>query len=118
YSMLIKTMELLSYDFSIGLCERHHRGKKDSPSGTMKEMLSIIGEMEKKRSLLFEKDTSVMRIGEIVGEHKASFYGTGEYVEISHIVHNRKVFAIGALRAALFLQQNDVGMFNMRDVLI
>jgi len=52
-----------------------------------------------------------------VGDHTVLFAGTGERIEITHKASSRATFALGALRAARFLQGNAAGMYDMQDVL-
>ena len=58
-----------------------------------------------------------IRAGDIVGEHTVMFAGIGERVEITHKASSRMTFANGAVRAAQWLMQQDVGLFDMQDVL-
>jgi 4-hydroxy-tetrahydrodipicolinate reductase len=60
---------------------------------------------------------ATVRGGDIVGDHTALFAGTGERIEITHKASSRATFALGALRAARFLQKNHSGMYDMQDVL-
>ena len=69
-----------------------------------------------------ERDPSTIgfatgRGGDIVGDHTVLFAGTGERIEITHKASSRATFALGALRAARFLQANPAGMYDMQDVL-
>jgi 4-hydroxy-tetrahydrodipicolinate reductase len=43
--------------------------------------------------------------------------GSGETVELTHRVHDRSVFARGALRAARFLRGRAPGRYGMDDLL-
>jgi len=58
-----------------------------------------------------------IRGGDIVGEHNVMFAGLGERVEISHKASSRMTFAKGAVRAALWLQGQGPGLYDMQDVL-
>jgi 4-hydroxy-tetrahydrodipicolinate reductase len=60
---------------------------------------------------------ATVRGGDIVGDHTVLFAGTGERIEITHKASSRATFALGALRAARFLQSNPSGMYDMQDVL-
>ena len=50
-------------------------------------------------------------------EHTALFAGEGERVEITHKASSRMTFAAGAVRAAVWLQQQRSGLYDMQDVL-
>jgi 4-hydroxy-tetrahydrodipicolinate reductase len=58
-----------------------------------------------------------VRGGDIVGDHTALFAGIGERIEITHKASSRATFALGALRAARFLQTHPAGLYDMQDVL-
>ena len=58
-----------------------------------------------------------MRGGTIVGEHSVIFAGTDEVIEISHKAYSRKLFAVGAIKAARFLVNQKPGLYSMDDVL-
>ena len=60
---------------------------------------------------------SVIRGGDIVGDHTVLFAGTGERIEITHKSASRATYAQGSLRAARFLAGRAPGLYSMDDVL-
>ena len=58
-----------------------------------------------------------IREGEVIGNHRVSFIMDDEVIEISHRANNRKVFAKGAIEAAIWLSDKEPGMYSMNDVL-
>ena len=60
---------------------------------------------------------SVIRAGEIVGDHTLLLATDNEHLEIRHQAFNRMSFADGALRAAHWLQGKAAGFYDMDDVL-
>src|SRR5690606_26305006 len=60
---------------------------------------------------------SVVRGGDIIGDHTVYFCGTGERIEITHRSSTRATYAQGSLRAARYLARKDFGLFDMHDVL-
>ena len=60
---------------------------------------------------------SVIRGGDIIGDHTVLYAGTGERIEISHRSSSRSTYAQGALRAARFLRDRQSGLFDMQTVL-
>ena len=58
-----------------------------------------------------------IRAGDIVGEHTVHFAGIGERVEIVHRASSRLTFAHGAIRAAIWLQDQPAGVYDMQHVL-
>lgn len=96
--------------FDLRITETHHAGKKDAPSGTallLKEALAAA-----------ERDVPIesIRIGEVPGRHEVCIEGAYEQVVLSHEARSRRVFADGALTAALWLRGRK-GVFTMQNVL-
>ena len=60
---------------------------------------------------------STQRGGDVIGDHIVTFAGNGERLEIAHKATNRDVFANGAVRAVLWLKDQEPGYYNMKDVL-
>jgi 4-hydroxy-tetrahydrodipicolinate reductase len=118
--------------FDIDISEAHHRTKRDAPSGTALSLGEAVaqarGESLSEVAVYarYGKDTprshgsigfSVVRAGDIVGEHTVSFAGAGERLELTHRAWDRMTFAQGALRAAAWLLGRPAGLYGMRDVL-
>ena len=53
----------------------------------------------------------------MVGEHEVIFAGPGERVSLRHVATDRMLFARGAVRAALWGQDREPGLYDMIDVL-
>jgi 4-hydroxy-tetrahydrodipicolinate reductase len=108
---------LSQYDFRI--TETHHSRKKDAPSGTAKK---IAVEIEKGLRQAGISDMTervpihAIRAGGVVGIHEVMIVGEQDQIRISHESFNRRVFAEGALRAALFIIHK-TGWFEMKDTL-
>ena len=64
-----------------------------------------------------EIGVSVIRGGDIVGDHTVYFIGQGERLELTHRAHNRDTFAKGAVRAAVWVADKKPGLYSMQDVL-
>ena len=60
---------------------------------------------------------TVLRAGDIVGEHTVTFAIAGERVEITHRATDRTSFARGALLAAEWLPGRPPGLYTMDQVL-
>jgi len=60
---------------------------------------------------------SVVRAGDIVGEHTVLFAGSGERLELSHRAQSRATFAHGALRAARWIVGKPAGSYTLADTL-
>jgi 4-hydroxy-tetrahydrodipicolinate reductase len=59
---------------------------------------------------------SVIRAGDIVGEHTVTFAAAGERLELVHRATDRMTFARGALRASAWLIEQPAGLYGMKDV--
>ena len=55
--------------------------------------------------------------GDVVGDHTVMFATEGERVEITHKAQSRMTFAKGAIRAALWVNEQPNGLYDMQDVL-
>jgi 4-hydroxy-tetrahydrodipicolinate reductase len=60
---------------------------------------------------------SSIRAGDIIGEHDVLFAAAGERITLRHVATDRRIFARGALRAALWGQTQKPGHYDMMDVL-
>jgi 4-hydroxy-tetrahydrodipicolinate reductase len=107
--------KVLGRDFDIEIVEAHHRHKKDKPSGTAKRLAEIIGEA--RGNPLSHQAIHSLRAGEIVGEHTVVLAGSGERMELVHRAENRRTFACGAVKAAIFAAKASPGLYSMSQVL-
>lgn len=116
----------------IEIIEAHHRHKVDAPSGTALRMGEVVAAalgrdlrecgVFSREGHTGERDPksigfSVIRAGDIVGEHTVMFAEEGERVEITHNASSRMTFAKGAMRAAGWLMEKPAGLYDMQDVL-
>ena len=60
---------------------------------------------------------SVVRAGDVIGEHTVFFTADDERLEFTHRASNRRIFARGALTAASWLGDRPAGLYSMADVL-
>ncbi|MDE1549117.1 4-hydroxy-tetrahydrodipicolinate reductase [Jeotgalibaca caeni] len=136
-SMGVNVMELLAEkvaqalaDFDIEIIEKHHRYKKDAPSGTAKMLFDAVNkgrggtlrEVDGRSGLsegrvADEVGIASLRGGTIVGEHSVVFAGEDEVIEIKHVASSKKIFANGAVKAAEFLGTKENGLYQMGEVL-
>jgi len=120
---------LAGKDFDVEIVERHHRYKKDSPSGTALQFARIVQEAMGQAELKHGREGLVgerprgeigmhaLRVGDNVGEHTIIFSTLGETLELTHRGHTRDSYARGALLAAKFLAASRRGANGMEDVL-
>jgi 4-hydroxy-tetrahydrodipicolinate reductase len=95
-------------DYDPYVLERHHRGKRDAPSGTAK-LLGAILEAAYRRKPVSSADgglapdtfqLAALRAGGIVGDHTVGFDSGGDEILIEHRARTRRGFALGAVLAA------------------
>jgi 4-hydroxy-tetrahydrodipicolinate reductase len=114
--------------FDVEIIERHHRYKKDSPSGTAVQFAEIIRDVQGghfvhgREGMVGERTAEeigihAVRGGDNVGEHAIVFTTLGETLELVHKGHSRDSYARGALLAAKFLANRPAGRYTMNDVL-
>lgn len=118
------------YDAEI--VEMHHRQKVDAPSGTA---IGLGRAVARGRDVVLENvmqsgrqghtgarvegqiGFAALRGGQVVGEHTLLFAAGDEHIALTHRAFDRRVFATGAVRAAIWLQTKPAGLYSMFDVL-
>jgi 4-hydroxy-tetrahydrodipicolinate reductase len=118
------------YDAEI--VEMHHRQKVDAPSGTAIGMgravakgrgvaLNDVMESGRHGHTGARKTGAIgfaaLRGGQVVGEHTLLFAAGTEHIALTHRAFDRRVFATGAVRAALWVVGKKPGLYSMMDVL-
>jgi 4-hydroxy-tetrahydrodipicolinate reductase len=115
----------------VAIIERHHKTKKDAPSGTALRLAECAGRGNanaaarlvsgdpgaEDRARPGEIAIHALRMADCPGEHTVVFGLPGETVELSHRALNRDGFVRGALDCAKFLAGKPAGMYTMNDVL-
>jgi 4-hydroxy-tetrahydrodipicolinate reductase len=118
------------YDAEI--VEMHHRQKVDAPSGTA---VGIGRAVAQGRGVRLEDvmesgrdghtgprktggiGFAALRGGQVVGEHTLIFAAGTEHIALTHRAFDRRTFATGAVRAALWVANRPPGLYSMMDVL-
>lgn len=119
------------YDAEI--VEMHHRQKVDAPSGTAVALgravaagrgttLEEAGRESGRDGHCGPRGTgtigfAALRGGQVVGDHTLIFAAASEQISLTHQSFDRRVYATGAVRAALWLRGRAPGLYGMRDVL-
>jgi 4-hydroxy-tetrahydrodipicolinate reductase len=119
-----------AYDAEI--VEMHHRQKVDAPSGTAVGLGEAVAR-GRGVALATVRDSgrdghtgprrpgaigfAALRGGQVVGEHTLLFAAAGEQIALTHRAFDRRVFATGAVRAALWVAGRPPGLYAMADVL-
>jgi len=125
---LIKQTAEVFGEADIEIVESHHNQKLDVPSGTalllanaLKEIKTdaefVIGRHENGKRKNTEIGIHSLRLGTEVGMHEVIITTPAQTISLKHQAHSRELFADGALRAARFLVDQPVGLYNMNDIL-
>lgn len=132
FKLLDIAARILNSGYDIEVIEAHHRYKVDAPSGTALRMGEVVAAAlgrDLREDAVYGREGvtgerpatqigfATVRGGDIVGDHTVLFAGLGERVEITHKASSRMPYALGALRAARFIQGRSAGLYDMQDVL-
>ena len=130
--LLDMAARVMGDDADIEIIEAHHRHKIDAPSGTALRMGEVIADAlgrDLQKVAVYgreghtgarDRETigfATVRGGDVVGDHTVLFAAEGERLEITHKASSRMTFAKGAVRAALWLDGRQAGLYDMQDVL-
>jgi 4-hydroxy-tetrahydrodipicolinate reductase len=131
-ALVEKIARTLPSDFDIEIMEMHHRHKVDAPSGTallLGQAAAAGRNVELKEKAIRGRDGQTgarphghigfgsLRGGSVVGEHSVIFAGPSERIELVHRAESRDIFAHGAMRAALWAEDKQPGLYSMADVI-
>lgn len=129
--VLIKqTTAVLGSSFDIEIVEKHHRTKRDSPSGTALALADVVKSAlpqeaeyvygrRNKNKLRGEGEIGIhaVRGGNIVGEHDVVFAGRDEVITLQHTAYSKGLFAEGALKAAEYIAAKPSGFYQMEHMI-
>jgi len=119
-------------DFDCEIVEQHHRHKVDSPSGTaltLAEHAASARDLDLDAVRVSGRDGVIgartkdeigvmsLRGGDIVGRHTVGFYNDGEFIELNHTATSRNTFSRGAIKASLWLVNQENGLYSINDCL-
>lgn len=119
--------------FDAEIVEMHHRQKVDAPSGTAVMMGQAVARGRGKTLAEVGMDSgrdghtgpratgpigfAALRGGQVVGEHTLIFAGRSEHVSLTHRSFDRRVYATGAVQAAVWAARQQPGLYSMRQVM-
>ncbi|HEX7079572.1 MAG TPA: 4-hydroxy-tetrahydrodipicolinate reductase [Gammaproteobacteria bacterium] len=130
--LVARAARALGDEYDVEIVEAHHRHKVDAPSGTALALGERVAEAKGrplKDLAVYTRQGrtgprvpstigfSVIRGGNIVGDHSVLFIAGDEQVEFVHRARDRRAFARGALRAARWVAGRAPGYYSMADVL-
>lgn len=111
--------------YSIAMEETHHTAKKDAPSGTAirlaEDLLKIVSRYSGWQlvdgTALADDVLPVKanRVGNVPGTHTIQWHSEEDDITITHTAHSRKGFALGAVKAALWLTRHP-GIYDFQRI--
>ncbi|AXY25652.1 hypothetical protein CL176_06375 [Suicoccus acidiformans] len=115
----------------MAIIEKHHRYKRDAPSGTAKMLLHAVeAAIDEETTPIYGREgvgeprqhheigVHAIRGGDIVGEHTVIFASNQETLELTHRAGSKTLFVRGAIQGAAFLAEGqEPGLYDMMDVL-
>lgn len=119
-------------EYDAEIMELHHKHKADAPSGTAVAIGQAIAHgrgVQLADVMTSGRDGhtgarvpgtigfSAARGGEVVGEHTVLFASGMEHVALVHRAFDRRMFAGGAVRAAVWTDGRPPGLYSMKDVM-
>ena len=123
--------EKIPNNYQIAIEDNHHKKKIDYPSGTAlmlanaiakgknKKLSSITGKFFLNKKGNFNKNKInffITRKRDTIGKHNILFSNKTERIELKHTAYSRKLFAEGAINAAIWISKKNKGLFNMQDM--
>ena len=119
-------------NYRVGILDNHHKAKIDYPSGTALMLGNAVANAKNKNlenlkgKIFLNKSGNlqnnkinffITRKGRTVGKHSVIYNNKIENIELKHTAFSRKLFADGALNAAIWISKKRNGLFNMQDML-
>lgn len=125
---LVKQATKMLDGWDIEIIEKHHKGKKDAPSGTAFMIAQEVTDIRKEAELVFGRNPAssmrsnqeigvhAIRGGGAAGEHEIEFYNGSEVIKITHEAYSRESFVDGAVKATVFLSKQKPGYYTMKNL--
>jgi 4-hydroxy-tetrahydrodipicolinate reductase len=119
-------------NYQVGILDNHHKAKIDYPSGTALMLGNAVANAKNKNlenlkgKIFLNKSGNlqnnkinffITRKGRTIGKHSVIYNNKIENIELKHTAFSRKLFAEGALNAAIWISKKRNGLFNMQDML-
>ena len=112
----------------IDIIEEHHCEKKDIPSGSALMAAESVLKIRNDGEIIYRNNPKYprgkndivihsVRSGKIKGIHKFIITDGDETITVKHEVHERTVYAKGALEAAKFIVKKQNGLYSMNDII-
>lgn len=132
FALLDRAAAALGDAYDVEIVEAHHAAKKDAPSGTALRAAEVVARARgaalddvltlgrtgpDTRRASGEIAVHSIRGGAVAGRHDVHFLAEHESLTVTHEALSRRAFALGAVRAAIFVAGSPPGLYDMQDVL-
>ena len=108
----------------IEIVEKHHNRKVDAPSGTALMLAEsvksardnaeiVCGRFGSHKREKGEIGIASLRLANIVGEHEVIIATPSQTLSLKHEAHDRRLFAEGAVKAAEYIVDKPVGIYDI-----
>lgn len=113
-----------AHEYEVSMTEIHHTEKLDQPSGTAITLAEgILEKNQSKSDWINEESTDKTKLSiiserkpNVPGTHTVSYTSAEDIIEITHTANSRKGFALGAVKVAEWINDQQ-GMLSMDDFL-
>jgi 4-hydroxy-tetrahydrodipicolinate reductase len=115
FKLIAHAAQLFDNNWNLEIHDVHHIHKKDTPSGTAKELCKIIANNSHRsiENIVIHSE----RRGEAIGTHNVVFSTADESINLIHHAESRDIFAKGAVVAAKWLYGKPAGLYSMQDII-
>ena len=124
--LVSKSAKILGPEYDVEILEAHHNAKKDAPSGTALNLGRLVSKARGDDFIPHDHQNgtrpanaigfSVIRGGNLSGEHHVMFIGPNDKITLSQTSQNRIGYAEGAIKAAIWLASQPKGLYKMQDI--
>lgn len=109
---LLNNIGAFAKNADMEIFEEHNRDKADFPSGTALKISKKLEDITNNNRI----HISSARYGKMVGKHTLIISNGNEKITIIHEAYDRDIFAYGAIKAAEFIVNMPVGLYNMEQL--
>jgi len=121
---LLATMMGQQSDYKVSIEEIHHTQKVDKPSGTAITIAhGILPHYPDLNDWVLDQDEDdkltikALREPDVKGTHTVKYANQIDEITVQHKAYSRDGFALGALKAAIWLHQQGPGIYNMKELM-
>jgi len=121
---LLQVFKQINNQADYSITETHHQHKKDAPSGTAIALAQSLTDSQQLKVVDNNQFTlgaiyiQSVREAEVPGTHLIQCDFPNERISIEHVAKSGDLFAEGAVSAALWIAQQDKGLYDLNAILL